>query len=51
MKKIKSCSEEKVNHNHRRLQGYNSRYITDCEFLSYHIKNEEGEEPNEYTNS
>ncbi|MBU5314034.1 GNAT family N-acetyltransferase [Tissierella carlieri] len=43
MEQIKSCSEEKVNYIHRRLQEYNSRYITDCEDLSYCIENENGE--------
>jgi GNAT superfamily N-acetyltransferase len=43
MEQIKSCSEEKANYIHRRLQEYNSRYITDCEDLSYCIENENGE--------
>lgn len=43
MGQIKSCSEEKANYIHRRLQEYNSRYITDCEDLSYCIENENGE--------
>ena len=43
IEKIKSCSEEKSNYIHRRLQEYNSRYITDCEDLSYCIENENGE--------
>ncbi|AUN19286.1 hypothetical protein B2H91_15275 [Clostridium botulinum] len=40
MDQIKSCSEEKANHIHRRLQEYNSKYITDYEELSYYIGNE-----------
>ncbi|WP_353095165.1 GNAT family N-acetyltransferase [Tissierella praeacuta] len=43
MDQIKSCSEEKANYIHRRLQEYNSRYITDSEDLSYCIENENGE--------
>jgi GNAT superfamily N-acetyltransferase len=43
MERIKSCDEEKANYIHRRLQEYNSQYITDCEDLSYCIENENGE--------
>ncbi|WP_371362425.1 hypothetical protein SRRS_35720 [Sporomusa rhizae] len=43
MEIIKSCSQEKADYIHRRLQEYNSRYITDCEDLAYCIENEKGE--------
>ena len=43
MNQIKSCSEEKANYIHRRLQEYNSKYITHYEELSYCIENENSE--------